>query len=105
HRFSAKLYLQSLHDLLSHVALKIENVLYVTVVILRPEMITVAHIDELCGHAQFVPGFAHASFQDRAHVQLIADFPENIRFGFALESKTRCSSRHAQPWYLGQRVN
>src|SRR5437016_6501389 len=38
-------------------------------------------------------------------MQLIADSPENICFAFALESETRGPSRHAQPWYPGQRVN
>src|SRR5436309_1897698 len=68
-------------------------------------MITVTHIDELSGDAQLFPGFANASFQHCIDMQLITDFPKNIRFGFALESETRCPSRHAQPWYLGQRVN
>src|SRR5205085_12496396 len=84
------------HDLLGHVALKVENVFYVTVIILRPEMITIAHIDELCRDAQFLAGFAHASFQDRAHVQLIADFAKDVLFVLALERKTACSSWHAR---------
>src|SRR5437899_8133812 len=50
-------------------------------------MITVAHIDQLSGHAQLVAGFAHASFQNRAHVQLIADFTKDVLFVFALERK------------------
>src|SRR5207302_3028764 len=67
-------------------------------------MITVSHVHELSGDAQLLPGFANASFQHCIDMQLITDFPENIRFGFALESETRCPSRHTQPWYLGQRV-
>src|SRR6266700_2905984 len=87
-RFGAKLYSQGLHDLLGHVALKVENVLYVTVIILRPEMITVAHIDQLSGDAQ-----------------LIADFTKDVLFVFALERKTRCSSWHAQSRHLGQHID
>src|SRR5438552_914147 len=87
------------------VALKVENVLNVAVVILRPEMITVAHIDELCGHTQLVAYFAHASFQHRPHVQLIADFTKDVLFVLALECKTGCSSRHAQSRHLGQHID
>src|SRR5205809_5400207 len=68
-------------------------------------MITVAHIDELSGDAQLIAGFAHASFQDRAHVQLIADFTKDVLFVFALERKTGCSSWHAQSRYLGQHID
>src|SRR5437762_959551 len=50
-------------------------------------MVTVGHIHELSRNPQLLPGFANASFQHRAHVQLIADFTENIRFGFALNAK------------------
>src|SRR5438270_11873725 len=99
------MHLQGSHDLLGHVALKVEDILYVAVVILRPEMIAVAYIDKLSGHAQFLPGFAHASFQHRAHVQLIADLTKDVLFVFALERKTGCSSWHAQPWHPGQRGN
>jgi hypothetical protein len=37
-------------------------------------------------------------------MQLITDFPKNIRFGFALESETRCSSWHAQPGTLANEL-
>ncbi len=81
------------------------NVVYVAIVILGPEMITVARVDELSSDAQLLPGFANASFQYCIDMQLIADFSENVLFGFALESKTRCPSRHAQPWHFSQCVN
>src|SRR2546427_7393828 len=63
-------------------------------------MITVTHIDELSGDAQLLPDFAHASFQHRAHVQLIADFTKDVLFVFALERKTGCSSGTRNPGTL-----
>src|SRR5437667_12817605 len=104
-RVARSLHLQRLDHALGHVALKRRYVLEVAIVILGPEMITVTDVDELSGDAQLLPGFANASFQHCIDMQLITDFPENIRFGFALESETRCPARHAQPWHPGQRVN
>src|SRR5438445_1071531 len=97
--------MQRLEHAFGHVALIRKYVLAVVIVVLRPEMKAIGHVDELSGDAQLLPGFANASFQHCIDMQLITDFPENIRFGFALESETRCPSRHAQPWYPGQRVN
>ena len=47
-------------------------------------MKTIGHIDELSGDPQFVAGFAHAAFQHRVHVQLLADFTEDVLLVFAL---------------------
>src|SRR5215472_2373636 len=68
-------------------------------------MITVAHVDELSGDTQLLAGFAHASFQDRADVQLLADFTKDVLFVFALERKTGGSPGDAQSRHLGKHVN
>ena len=48
-------------------------------------MKTIGHIDELGGDAQLVAGFAHAAFQHRVDVQLLANFAKDVLFVLALE--------------------
>jgi len=74
-------------------------------------MITVAYIDELCGDAQLIAGFAHASFQHRAHVQLIADFMKDVLFILPLNANRTfalaAQSRHFRQYidqFLGHAV-
>ncbi len=88
--------MQHLHHASRHVGLKSENVLHVAVVVVGPEMKTVGHVDKLGGNAQLVAGLAHAAFQHRTHVQLLADLPENAFVVLPLEGKGRTAPRHAQ---------
>ena len=48
-------------------------------------METVRDVDELGADSKFITGFAHAAFQNRAHVKLFANLADV--FGFALENK------------------
>ena len=102
--FNAELHPQRLHDASRHVALKSENVLHVAVIVLRPEMKAIGHVDKLRGNSQLVAGLAHTAFQHRAHVQLLADLPENAFVVLPLEGKGGTASRHAQSFHFGQHV-
>src|SRR6266516_2506058 len=103
--FDAELDLQGFNNALGHLALKGKNISYVAVVIFRPEMVPIGHIDQLSGDPKFISGFAHTAFEHGVHMQLLTDFAKNVVLVFPFESETRCPPRHAQPWYLGQRVN
>src|SRR5438094_4632599 len=104
-RFNTELDLQCLDDAPGYVALKGKNISYVAVVIFRPEMVPIGHIDQLSGDPKFISGFAHTAFKHGVHMQLLTDFAKNVVLVFPFESETGCPPRHAQPWYLGQRVN
>jgi len=50
-------------------------------------MKAIGYINELSGNPQFVAGFAHAAFQHRGDVQLLAYFAEDVFLIIPLESE------------------
>ena len=67
-------------------------------------MKTIRDIDELSGNAQFVASFAHAAFQHRVDMQLLADFAKDVVLIPAFESKGRTAPRHPQALHFRQNV-
>lgn len=50
-------------------------------------MVAVTHVDKLSRDAQFIAGFANASFQHCLDMQLITDFTKNFILVFPFESE------------------
>ena len=68
-------------------------------------MITVGHIHELGRDPKFVAGFAHTALQNRTHMQLLADFVEDVVLVLAFESEARTASGHTQAFHFRQNVD
>ncbi len=62
-------------------------------------MKTVGHIDELSGDPQLVAGFAHAAFQNGIHMQLLADFAEDVLLVFPFEREGRTAPGYVQAFH------
>src|SRR5438874_13468107 len=86
-RFDTQLDLQGFDNAPGHVALKGKNISYVAVVIFRPEMVAIGHIDKLSGDPKFISGFAHTAFKHGVHMQLLTDFAKNVVLVLAFESE------------------
>ena len=54
--------------------LDLKNVLEVSIVAFRPDLITVAGVDELSANAHALIHSTHTSLEDRLHVQQLSDF-------------------------------
>src|SRR4030095_15240454 len=68
---------------------------------LAPQLITIAHGDQLRGDSQTIAGLAHAAFEHVRHAQLLAD-ALNI-LPLALERERRRARRDAQAGDVAER--
>jgi hypothetical protein len=79
-----------------------EHVGELAVVGLRPEVVAVGGIDEPGGDAHLVAGLAHAAFEQRSDVELLADAPHILVLSF--EGEGRRARGDVQPRHLGEQV-
>ncbi len=81
------LHLQRLNDAPGNLRLDREHVLQLPIVLPRPQMVAVGHVDELSRDADPVAGLANAALQNRVDVELAPDRTHVL--GVALESECR----------------
>ena len=67
-------------------------------------MKTIGRIDELGRDPKFVTSFVYAAFQNRIHVQLLAELAEDAVLGFAFESEGCTAPGHAKSFHFRQHV-
>ena len=65
-------------DAMGDLVLKVEDVLDLAVVALRPQMMPGGRVDQLRGDAQPIAAFAYATFEDVTRAQFLADLA-NVR--------------------------
>ena len=72
-----------------------EHVVQVAVVALGPELVAVAHVGQLHRDAQAVAGLAHRAFENRRHVEALADLGDLDRLALVLERGNARGDAHA----------
>src|SRR5438874_2044291 len=65
---------QLIDNVSRYLVLDLKNVLEVSIVAFRPDLITVAGVDELSTNAYALIHSTHTSLEDRLHVQQLSDF-------------------------------
>src|SRR6516164_327834 len=95
--------LQSLGDRLRDFLLNRKHILHLTLVALRPLLISIRGTYQLYRDAQTVVSSSHTALENGAHLEL---FSEKAQVDiFTLEGESRASSDNVQFWNLSQRVD
>ena len=76
---------QGLRNTRGNLVLDGEHVFEILIEDLRPDVIAVAHVDQLRGDPQLALRFPHASLEYVPYSELAADFPHVARLGTELE--------------------
>src|SRR5262245_8742364 len=95
--------LDRLHDRSSDVVLNGKHIFHFPVVALRPEVITVGNVDQLCRNPQTLSRAAYASFKNGPNVQLAPNIT-NVETA-TTKTKCRCTRRYVEIWQTSQRVD
>src|SRR2546423_343230 len=90
-------------DVARNLILNLKNVLDITVVALRPDLITIAGVHELSADANASIHATDAALEDRLHVEQLSDFTNAQRL--SLESESRSSGGDVEAGDSRQRVD
>ena len=71
-----------------------KNIIEITVVSVRPDLVSAEHIDKLRGNPDPVPGLSHAALHQVLNAQQLRD-PGNVG-SMPLESESRVACNHEQ---------
>ena len=93
-----QLHLKRVHNCTCNLILNRKDFLHFAIERPRPQMIAVSRIDQLGRYAHPVANFAHAAFQNRFDIQLLADLTDVLISPF--ECKARSSGGHTQSLQL-----
>src|SRR5437867_2452942 len=85
-----KLNLQRLCNSLRDVSLYLENVLQLSVVLLRPDWRLTPDVDQLDGDTQSASGLSHASLENSSDLEFSSDLPYALACLFVLHHRCSC---------------
>src|SRR5436190_6049456 len=92
--------LERLRNRLSDLILERKDVPKLTLIGLRPEVVSVRRVDQLRNDPNPIAVAPHASLQDRGDVEIVADLPDVQ--ALPLEGEGRGTRYHAQAIEVGQ---
>ena len=82
-------------NVVGNLILDSKDILKLSIVAFRPQMIAVGNIDELRRHPQPVARFAYAAFQHSVDLQLASDLADVLVFAFKEKEEVRDATRSA----------